>query len=231
MQYIKNMKGMDIYKYFKEKIISDLTVEELSFIHLDLNSATHSLKEPHYVSSNLYDLVETVSASFLNRRTRIYVPIMTCFAILDQIGSIYSLKNSTSTYQNGIKRALSIFSSINDEKDLNSLVTLRHGLLHNGSLININYNIATNVIFRMKQDLNQLLKHPNTKWDGIFHDTLTDYITYINLKELQDLTIEIINKCKEELLNDNLEISINDEKEFFYKYLFIGERQEDEDLV
>ena len=92
MQYIKNMNRMDIYKYFKEKIISNLTVEELSFIHLDINSATHSLKEPYYVSSNLYDLVETVSASFSNRRTRIYVPIMTCFAILDQIGNIYSLK-------------------------------------------------------------------------------------------------------------------------------------------
>lgn len=228
MEYLKNMNGMKRYEYFKTKILSDLTIEELAFIHLDIDSHSCHLQSPYYLTSNLFDLVETISASFSNRRTRIYVPVMTCFAILDQIGSIYNIKGNTSDYGNGIKRAISIFAtSINDD-DMKSLVSLRNGLLHDGSLLNIpRYNNTPHVIFRMKQNLGQLLKQADTEWNGTYHDDLSPYTTYIDLKELQELTINIINKCKDELLNDNLDISITDPKEFYFKYLFSGQVEEE----
>lgn len=228
MQHIKDMNGMDRYKYFSEKIISDLTIEELAFIHLDINYFSHAIKNNYYLSSNLYDLVETLAASFSNRRTRIYVPLMTEFAILDQIGCLYGKTGYSSSYGNGIKKALDTFSTFNSNEDLELLVTLRHGLLHSGSLININRNTGTNVVFRMKQNTGQILTKPTNQWDGVFHDELTKYITFIDLKELQKLTISIIEKCMEELLNGNITISITDEKEFFYKYLFIRKHEDND---
>jgi hypothetical protein len=197
MQYLKNMNGMDRCKYFFGKSIAELTLEELAFIHLDINQGSRAIKDGYFLSSNLYDLVETLSASFSNRRTRIYVPLMTEFAILDQVGCLYGNKSTPTKYQNGIKNAFDIFSSFNDRDDLESLVTLRHGLLHSGSLVNTNRNTGTNVAFRMKQDTGQVLTNPQQPWDGVYHDDLTSYLTFVDLKELQKLTISIIEKCME----------------------------------
>ncbi|MFT4928869.1 MAG: hypothetical protein ACI8WB_004989, partial [Phenylobacterium sp.] len=104
--------------------------------------------------------------------------------------------------------------------DIESLVTLRNGLLHDGSLLSINKNGKTNVLFRVAWDSEVLLKQPKMPWDGQYSDDLTSYTTIIDLKELQKLVKSIIDECNEYLKNNTLEISIKDKREFYYKYLF-----------
>ncbi|AXV65930.1 hypothetical protein D0907_11945 [Pseudoalteromonas lipolytica] len=213
-----NGNGFDISKYLGGKNVDELTIKELSFIHLDYHNFRHKLKTC-YLSSNLYHLTETLSCSFNNKRTSQYVPLMTSFAILDQIGCLYSPLGKSSKYKNGIKRALDLFSEV-PESHLNLLVTLRHGLFHDGSLISRNDKTKTYVFFRMITDSGKLISEPDSHWDGVFKEELSHHTTRIDLKELQKLTLNVLDTCLKLLKIEELEISLKDPKELFYKYLF-----------
>lgn len=215
----KNSNGIDISNYFGTKIISQLTIEELAYIHLDLMHGCQVLKSGR-LSSGLYDLVETVTASFNNNRTRQYVPLLGSFAILDQIGGIYSRNDKSTRYDNGIKKALDLFSNFNDPDDLETLVTLRHGIFHAGSLLHSNRNTGINVCFRMVVSSGNVLTPPIKIWDGVFHHDLKDYVTRIDLKELQSLTTEVVRECRRLLLDGKITIKTSNPVEFFHKYLF-----------
>ncbi|MFT4900156.1 MAG: hypothetical protein ACI9U0_001957 [Flavobacteriales bacterium] len=217
MLNFKGLNGIDIYEHFKEKNLEELSIEELAYTHLYYHTST-PLKNCN-ITSCLSELRETLSASFINRRTNQYVPLMVSFAILDQIGCLYHVRNQSPSYANGIKRALTSFSNF-PSSDLEALVTLRHGLFHDGSLLSINNNTGTSVYFRMVKDSGQVITQPQNTWDGIYHDKLSDYVTRVDLKELQQLVLSVIDKCREHLLNDELAISITDPKEFYYKFLF-----------
>lgn len=216
----KISKGIDISSYYRTKNLDDLTIEELAYVHLDSFPGNQILKNGR-LSTCLYDLLETVSASFNNVRTKQYVPLLGCFSILDQIGGTYGRLDKSTTYRNGIKRALDLYSSFNNPSDIEALVTLRHGIFHDGSLVCINKNTSTKVLFRMVVNSGKLLTPPVTVWDGVYRDVMNDYVTKIDLKELQKLTGAVINECRDVLVSGNSNIAMSDPKELFYKYLFI----------
>ncbi|HHA2318059.1 TPA: hypothetical protein ACOEHO_001084 [Enterobacter ludwigii] len=89
------------YNFYQNKDIENLNIYELAYVHLStITSKTKLLK--CFLSSSLYDLRETLIASFNNTRTNQYVPLMTSFAILDQLGELYtppgkSSKNKTAS--------------------------------------------------------------------------------------------------------------------------------------
>lgn len=209
--------GIETFEHFVSRELHHLSIEELVFIHLFSRHST-PLKNCSLVSS-LYDLTETLSASFGNIRTNQYVPLMVAFSILDQIGSLYHLKDQSPKYTNGIKRSLSSFSDF-PESFLNTLVSLRHGLFHDGSLLYINKNINNNVFFRLRKDTGQVITAPKKVWDGEFHDDLDDYVTLVDLKELQKLVLSVIERCRDAFLANKLAITITDPKEFYFKFLF-----------
>ncbi|WP_461241463.1 hypothetical protein M1D87_03490 [Pseudomonas sp. SA233] len=78
----------EISDCYRAKSTSQLSTEELANIHLDINRKWHCLTDGN-ISSNIYDLNEAVNAAFNNARTEQYVPLLACFAMLDQIGSLY----------------------------------------------------------------------------------------------------------------------------------------------
>ena len=215
----KNSNGIDISNYFGTKIISQLTIEELAYIHLDLMRGCQVLQSGR-LSSGLYDLVETVSASFNNNRTKQYTPLLGCFSILDQVGGVYERNDKATSYKNGIKKSLDLFSSFNNSADLETLVTLRHGIFHDGSLLYSNRNTGTNVCFRMVVNSGSLLTPPIKTWDGIFRNDLKDYTTRIDLKELQSLTTEVVRECRRLLVDGVATLNISNPVEFYHKYLF-----------
>lgn len=217
MVSFNGLNGHDIYEYFIKKDLDELSVKELAYTHLEYYQST-PLKNCR-ITSCLHELRETLSASFINRRTNQYVPLMISFAILDQIGCLYHVENQESSFSNGIKRALSSFSTF-PASDLDTLVTLRHGLFHDGSLLSINKNTGTNVLFRMVKESGRVITQPKQVWDGIYRDRLSDYVTLVDLKELQRLVLSVVDNCKVRLLADELAISITDPKEFYYKFLF-----------
>lgn len=215
--HLSSIPRHEIFEYFSKKRLEELTIEELAYTHLEVRRDTR-LKNCS-ITSSLADLVESLSASFSNNRTNQYVPLLTSFAILDQIGCLYENKNKHSKYQNGIKRSLDYFSDF-PSTDLDTLVTMRHGLVHDGSLSYINRDTQTAVIFRMAKDKGKVISHPRVKWDGVYRDDLTDYLSLVDLRELQNVVAEVIAECKKQLLKGNLSVSISDKREFVYKYLF-----------
>lgn len=205
-------------EYFSNKNLSELTIRELVYFHLDINSPRNRTKDG-FIASSLYDLKESLSASFINRRTCQYVPLMVSFSILDQLGSLYSVQGIECNYENGIKRALHYFSNCGVQ-EIKSLVTLRNGLLHDGSLISHNRDGRTHVFYRMVKESGRLLTPPKITWDGEYRDDLTNYITLIDLKELQAVVLKAIGNCLEHLLQQSLEVKALPEREFFFKYMF-----------
>jgi hypothetical protein len=212
--------NMKISNYYRGKNLDDLTIEELSYVHLNSLTGKEILKNGR-LSTCLYDLLETVSASFGNVRTKQYVPLLGCFSILDQIGGTYGRVDKSTSYGNGIKKALDLYSSFNNPSDLESLVTLRHSIFHDGSLVSVNSNTGTSVIFRMVVDSGKLLTPPISAWEGVYQNEMNDYVTKIDLKELQKLTSDVVDTCRKVLVAGNSDIKIGDPKELFYKYLFI----------
>lgn len=207
------------YYFYHTKNIEDLNIHELAYIHLStITSKTKLLK--CFLSSSLYDLRETLTASFNNTRTNQYVPLMTSFAILDQLGELYTPFGKSSNKKNGTKRCLEMNTSLTKD-DIESLVSLRNGLLHNGSLICEAQNSKqTNVIYRLSKTEPNLIKHASIKWDGVYRDHMKDYISIVNLLKLKDLVLQIHDNTFNHLKNNTVTINISDPKEFYFKYLF-----------
>lgn len=218
-QVLALKNGILIGDYFRGKQLNELGVEELAYIHLNVLSQKTTLKD-FAVSSSLRELEQTLAASFGNIRTKQYVPLMTSFAILDQLGSLYSIVGVNCDFQNGIKKALATLTEIRDRDDIESLVTLRNGLLHDGSLVSHNNYRDIDVIYKMVVGSGKVITPPKKVWDGVYRDSLTEYVTLIDLKELQTVVLKAIKLCADHLENSTLVINCTDEKEFFYKYLF-----------
>ena len=212
------MSPIEQDEYFESKFVSQLSLTELAYFHLDVRYARHRVKDG-WVSSSLYDLKESLSASFNNVRTNQYVPMMVSFSILDQLGNLYAIQQQNCTYQNGIKRALSYFSNCN-RAEIESLVTLRNGLLHDGSLISHSQNGRTHIIFRTDPTATNLLTFPATPWNGQYQNDLSPYLTLINLQKLKELVFNAIDIAKAELCNGNLDITNMAAREFYFKFLF-----------
>lgn len=215
---LASMNGIEQYEYLVDKNLEQLTIEELNVIHLQYRDSVVSI-EGRYLTSSLHDLAQVLSASFINRRTAQYVPLMTSFAILDQIGSLYHIQGNNPEAKNGIKRALQSFTKMTPD-EIEDLVTLRHSLFHDGSLTSRNKNTGTNVIFRMNTDADFVVKRPAVAWNGIYDDDLTAHTTLINLKEFQCLVLGILDKCLAELEQGRLQCSISDCREFYYRFIF-----------
>lgn len=216
---LKSKNGLEISQYFRSKKLEELDISDLAYIHLG-TSFEKTVLENCIISSSLYYLINTVRASFNTDRTRIYSPLLSLFAILDQIGGIYGSTLSHTPRQNGIKVALATFSKYK-ETEIQKLYSLRNGLYHDGSLVNIGKHNNTNVIFRLSHEKPNTITNPPIEWDGTYHDSLDQYITTINIDSFKDDIEEIIKKCREELLNGTLTIKISSKREFFYKFLFI----------
>ncbi|MCD1196745.1 hypothetical protein B4950_18810 [Vibrio cholerae] len=144
---------------------------------------------------------------------------MTSFAILDQIGSLYHIQGNNPRATNGIKRALQSFTTMAAD-EIEDLVTLRHGLFHDGSLTSRNQNTGTDVIFRMATDTNVVIQRPTVPWNGVYDDDLTNHVTLINLKAFQTLVLAVLDSCLSELEQGRLQCTISDCREFYYKFLF-----------
>lgn len=207
---------LEIDNYFSNKELNELSIHELVYIYLDCLLGKTRLRDCT-VSTCLYDLVENNKASYNNIRTKIYTPLLGSFIILDQLGSIFSDISNPS--RNGINIILNLFGY--DEKTIKYLISLRNGLMHDGSLISMSqYSNQYNTIFRLSPDLDKTIELSANDWDGVFQDDLSQYISIINSRRFFEDVLIIIELSKKELLNQKLSLRISSEIEFFYKFLF-----------
>ncbi len=216
---LKSKNGFEVDDYFKNRSLHDLDVSELAYAHLDRVHGKVILGNGT-VYSSLYDLMETAQSSFNNSRTRIYTPLLSCFAILDQIGGAYASTIKSTNYKSGIKAALDLFGTYS-KAEIEKLYALRNGLYHDGSLMSISLYGNAKTVFRLSPEAEKTITHPPVEWDGLYHDSLSQYITKINTKKFKEDVEAIVNNCSSQLLNGTLKMKINDPREFFYKFLFI----------
>lgn len=214
-----NANNIQIDHYFKSKTLPELTINELVFIYLNTFHGFETLSNCR-VYSSLYDLLENTRSSFGRENTRIYTPLLSCFAIIDQLGSIFENPALQTNYQNGILRFLTQFSRFNDN-EIKALNSLRNGLYHDGSLTSISrFSNRPHVVFRLKSDMEEIIRLPQVSWDGMYYNELTSYLSFINTKKLFFYVEEIIRSIKELFIQGNLQLKITDPKEFYYKFLF-----------
>ncbi|WP_249570430.1 hypothetical protein [Acinetobacter sp. ANC5681] len=212
----KNAMPHQINEYFSNKKLEELSIHELVYTYLNVNWNVTKLKNRE-VSTSLHDLVENIRASYNNNRTRTYTPLLGCFMILDQLGSIVNDPNKP--LKNGIKQILDLHTY--DEKTIQYLLALRNGLIHDGSLTSrAQYAGQYHTIFRLEPTLATTIEFPSTDWNGVFENELSIYCSKINSKRFFDEVLIIIDLVKEALLDNRLNLKISDEKEFFYKFLF-----------
>ncbi|WP_267530595.1 hypothetical protein [Acinetobacter oleivorans] len=214
-----NANNFQIDDYFRSKTLPELTISELVYIYLNTLHGFETLSNGK-VYSSLYDLLDNTRSSFSRQKTRIYTPLLSCFAIIDQLGSIFDNPAKSTNYQNGILSFLTQFSSLNDD-EIKALNSLRNGLYHDGSLTSIGrFSNRPNVVFRLNPDMEEIIKVPQVNWDGIYYDELKSYLSFINTRNLFLYIEEIIESIKRLLLEGKLQLKITDPREFYYKYLF-----------
>jgi hypothetical protein len=134
------------------------------------------------------------------------------FSLLEQIGNCFrpqKTKVRVHSHENGIKKALKYFSSLNQD-EIDAIYALRCAFAHDYSLSNIktlNEKIAHH--FKVTEGTaTPLIQFPKEAWDGNYENLKAETTTTINLERFEDLVEDIIQHLIEMLKNDQLEIAL-----------------------
>jgi len=216
------------YKYtpakLNEKYIDELSVEEMSFIHLNTSYSPISVKNG-LLRSTLSFTYQNIQHALHNENSKHLMPYIALCSILDQLGICYNRKDkSQPSFQNGLKRCLVNFGELNEKDEMiNVLYALRNGLLHNISLVSYDYTKKKYYRFRYSKDINSVYQNPQVDWDGNY-TTLDNggdnYTTLINVEKFKDLVYSCRDKAEELNQQSLLELRLpGGARQLFYDYI------------
>lgn len=213
------------------KTLQELTIEELANIHLDLYGNPVTLADG-YMLSGMGSLVTEIQQSLPRTYTGFFSPLYGAFALLDQIGEIYSNKTVAACpnpMASGIKKGLYNFCNmVFDGDEMKALYGLRNSLMHDGSLLYRGRYDETRSIwrgpfhrFRWNKDLVCPVKLPESQWDGNLETLSAGTTTEINVREICQLALSAVERAADLLKDGNLGIHIREgDIELYYRYLF-----------
>lgn len=209
---------------FLNKLISELTIEEMSFIHLSMSHSSHRVKNAS-LRSTLSFIHQNINHALNNENSKHLMPYISLCAILDQLGTCYNRRDqSPPRFDNGLKRCLVAFGEI-DENDqiINVLYALRNGLLHNISLTSFDRRNQKYFRFRYSKDISGVYQNAQIEWDGNYTTLDTNnenYTTLINVEKFRDLVYKCIYKAEELNQNSLLELRLpGGARQLFYDYI------------
>jgi hypothetical protein len=196
------------------KNLRDLTENELIEIHIGGHISAVKLSD-FMVVSTLQLARQAMASNLCSDRAKPYGVPMTAFAILDQLGSCYGLKDSSSENDQSVKRVLTDFSGL-DQPKIESLYAFRNGLMHDASYVDVsNKNIKR--IFRNNPALNSVVQPSSCAWDGFtFPDN--DFTTWVNLDLLPSLVDEVISQVHHAREGHRLHVKLSS-REVLHRYL------------
>ena len=204
------------------KNIDELTMEEMSFIHLSRSYSPISVKSAH-LRSTLSFICQNIQHSLQFEYSKQLMPYLSLCALLDQLGICYNRKDKgESKYENGIKRCLVYFGEVNeDDEMIDILYALRNGLLHNLSLTSKLKN--KHYIFSFTKDIETVYENAQNEWDGNY-DTLDrnreKFTTQINVEKFQALVYKCIQKTDDLNQQSLLELRLpGGVKQLFVDYI------------
>lgn len=216
------VKPIDFYK----KSVSELTDKEIVFIHL---CGTSIMLKEFPLHSTIAITMRSVNANLQNIYTRQISPIISLFAILEQLGNIYynsEIEQSNKT--NPIYNCVRNFAGevqISD-KDIDILVALRNGLFHEISYATKSRSLKDKVeryyFFEIKDDTDFFIKHSDQEWDGDLKNVKKEIVTFISRPRFRDFVQNCMNNAESLFEDDKLKLKCKDgADEILYKHLLI----------
>jgi hypothetical protein len=148
-------------------------------------------RAPGYIyHSVLNHALREMNSASARRNSRFIVPLLTAFAILDQIGECYGLHSRIANQPTGsIKRALHHFAPAServDPSEAHALYVFRNGLMHDASFSSYDRSKSRWWVFRILNDVDRLSVPPREMWDGKPENISERTITWINAERLVD---------------------------------------------
>lgn len=182
-----------------DKEISELTVQEFAFIHLDTGITPIYTKEAG-LRSTLSFINQNIHQGLTLENSKQLMPYLSLFAVLDQLGICYErIDQPQPRYSNGIKRALVYFGELEETNELiDVLYALRNGLLHNVSLTS--YDRKKHYRFKYDYQIPTIFQHAEKQWNGdyvLLDEDPQKYSTSINVNKFRDLVVGCIDKAAE----------------------------------
>ncbi|MFJ1263086.1 hypothetical protein ACILDS_10390 [Capnocytophaga canis] len=149
--------------------------------------------------------------------SNVFSSILLYLIFLEQVGTAFKPKNVNKKNDNGIVKALSYFCITEfplTPNEKNAIKALRHALAHGMGLVNSDNRLRNPHKFSLHyfdDEARKVVQLPNTFWDGkTFSDKNEDTTTIIYVDNLIKLIEAIYEKLKEENVNNNLELTIDE---------------------
>jgi hypothetical protein len=215
----------------RNKTLQELTLQELASIHLDTYGNPQTLADGH-IQSGMGYLITEIQQSLPRVYTGFFSPLYGAFALLDQIGEIYTNSEKevcSNSYASGIKKALYYFADMElDSGEMLALYGLRNSLMHDGSLLfrgrfNEQQSRWTGPFhkYQWNKELGVAVALPDIPWDGNLNSIGVENTTMINVREICNLAIQSVQAARDVMNRGHLGISLHDgEIELYYRYLF-----------
>lgn len=212
------------------KTLQELTIHELASVHLHPYYHPISIADG-LIWSGLGPLVTEIQQSRSMVVTGFFSPLYGAFALLDQIGNVYSntaRRDPINERASGIKKALYYFGNMAfDSNEMKALYCLRNSLVHDGSLLyRGRYDQKQSqwkgpfYRFSHNKELTSPVKLPTVAWDGNLENISRATTTEINTREISMLSIEAVYSARSCLEDGTISINLNEgEIELFYRYL------------
>lgn len=214
------INAMKLYK----KNVDELSEDEIIFIHLNNNHVQMNDKPLH---STLAITLRGVNATWNNIYQRTLIPLVSLFAVLEQLGNAYDNSNiiqdnKTNPIYRCIKNlAIDLQISL---REIDALIAFRNLLFHEISIAGSSRSIEDKRLkyfyFNTSDSTSYLIKHPEIEWNGDYNELSPKNTTIISRERLKDLAEHCVLAAEE--LRKEKQLKIKGEvKEFLYKYLIV----------
>lgn len=185
---VRNLEGQEL---------EDLSHEDIVYCHLSTRSPEFTKRHAIHTTLELVELEMRQSRGVKN--TASYAPLLTGFALLDQIGGCYAdlAKPPHPNQGSAIEHALYYFMGYNAQgPEVRAIYALRNGMVHEGSLT-CKTKSQAHYIFRYDSSLKSAIQLAATPWDGQATTLGPDTITLINPRILTDDISAAINSLRD----------------------------------
>ncbi|MCR9705758.1 hypothetical protein, partial [Vibrio cholerae] len=217
------MDSFEYHSQIREKTLGELNLFELAHIHV--NSGVHTSLKSGYMISSLNTVIDEIRHVKYQAYSSAFLPVSAAFTVLDQLGFCYINKNLakySDANASSIKKSLYYFCGFGmNDKDSKTLYALRNSFIHSASGVSkaLRSNQPNHYFVFDKSNPN-LITYPTESWDGNFSNLKMKHATIVNQKMLVDLAESAVDKVKEALYNDALQVELEGaECEFYYRFL------------
>jgi len=208
---VRNLEGQEL---------KDLSLDDVVYCHLTTRSPKFTKDYTVHTTLELVEVEMRQSRGF--QKTASYAPLLTGFALLDQIGGCYADRAKPPHPNKGsaIEHALYYFMGYPPQgPEVRAIYALRNGLVHEGSLT-CKTNSQAHYIFRYDSTLTSAIQLAATPWDGQAATLGTSTTTLVNPRVLTDDISRAISALRDCFLQRPQDLQIlKSREEILHGYL------------